>query len=206
MDVVRHGAGEPGVSDGDATAVVDARDLDGADDFVPSHAGWCGPAVAGLKAPSAAVLRSRCEPLCTPVTAEREPMSAPDVAHVLARRRRLRGSEGGLMTTTSAKVIEGTAWPDFLTVEQAAAIVRIGRTAAYELARRYLATDGVEGLPVLRIGKQLRVPRVALERWLGGPLTPPTRTRSSSASGRSRSRSDRALALAPVEQLALLSE
>jgi hypothetical protein len=65
------------------------------------------------------------------------------------------------------------SWPDFLTVEQAAAIVRIGRTSAYGLARRYLASDGAEGLPVIRIGKQLRVPRVALERWLGGALTPP---------------------------------
>ena len=63
--------------------------------------------------------------------------------------------------------------PDFLTIEQAAAILRIGRTAAYALARRYVATDGAEGLPVIRIGRQLRVPRAQLERWHGGPLTPP---------------------------------
>ena len=67
----------------------------------------------------------------------------------------------------------GAGWPDFLTVEQAAEILRIGRTVAYELARRYLATDGAEGLPVIRIGKQLRVPRAHLERWYGAPLTPP---------------------------------
>jgi hypothetical protein len=65
-----------------------------------------------------------------------------------------------------------------LTVEQAATVLRIGRTVAYELARRYLATDGADGLPVLRIGKQLRVPRAHLERWHGGPLTPPTPPRS----------------------------
>jgi excisionase family DNA binding protein len=61
--------------------------------------------------------------------------------------------------------------PNFLTVEEAAAILRIGRTAAYELARRYLATGGAEGLPVIRVGRQLRVPRAALEVWAGGPIT-----------------------------------
>ena len=38
--------------------------------------------------------------------------------------------------------------PDVLTVEEAARLVRIGRTAAYQLANRYLATDGSEGMPV----------------------------------------------------------
>ena len=61
--------------------------------------------------------------------------------------------------------------PDFLTVEEAAAILRIGRTAAYEQARRYLATGGAEGLPVIRVGRQLRVPRAALEAWARGPIT-----------------------------------
>ena len=74
---------------------------------------------------------------------------------------------------TSANSMQGAAWPDFLTVEQAAAIVRIGRTSAYGLARLYLATDGADGLPAIRIGKQLRIPRAHLERWHGGPLTPP---------------------------------
>jgi hypothetical protein len=36
--------------------------------------------------------------------------------------------------------------PDFLTVEEAACVMRIGRTAAYQLARHYLATGGKEGL------------------------------------------------------------
>ena len=63
--------------------------------------------------------------------------------------------------------------PDFLTVEEAAEVLRIGRTAAYKLARQYLATDGDDGLPVIRMGRQLRVPRLALEDMTGGPITWP---------------------------------
>ena len=63
--------------------------------------------------------------------------------------------------------------PDFLTVEEAAAVLRIGRSKAYELAREYLATDGTSGLPVIRLGKQLRAPRALLERWMGSSITWP---------------------------------
>jgi excisionase family DNA binding protein len=52
--------------------------------------------------------------------------------------------------------------PEVLTVEEAAAVLRIGRGAAYALARQYLATDGREGLPVVRLGRSLRVPRAKL--------------------------------------------
>ena len=61
--------------------------------------------------------------------------------------------------------------PDFLTVEEAARVLRIGRTAAYELARRWRSTDGREGLPVVAFGRLLRVPRAALESISGGPIT-----------------------------------
>jgi len=60
--------------------------------------------------------------------------------------------------------------PDFFTVEEAARILRIGRTAAYELARKWRATDGREGLPVVIFGRLLRVPRTALEAISGGQL------------------------------------
>ena len=63
--------------------------------------------------------------------------------------------------------------PDFLTIEEAADVVRIGRTAAYRLARQYLATGGAIGIPAVRFGKQLRVPRCKLEAALGGPITWP---------------------------------
>ena len=67
----------------------------------------------------------------------------------------------------------GAPPPDLLTIEEAARVLRIGRTSAYALARRYLATCGVEGLPVLRVGHQLRVPRCGLEELVGGPITWP---------------------------------
>ena len=73
----------------------------------------------------------------------------------------------------------GDGAPDFLTVEEAALVLRIGRTAAYQLAREFLDTAGASGLPVIRCGRQLRVPRCRLEEQLGGPLTWPLRSSSS---------------------------
>lgn len=56
--------------------------------------------------------------------------------------------------------------PEVLTVEEAAKVLRIGRGAAYELARQFRETDGREGLPVVPLGRSLRVPKVALRRLL----------------------------------------
>ena len=86
--------------------------------------------------------------------------------------------------------------PQFLTVEEAASVVRIGRTAAYQLAALYEATDGREGLPVVRFGRLLRVPRARLEDWAGGPLAapsddnepPPDRTASKTAAAQEEPR------------------
>ena len=60
--------------------------------------------------------------------------------------------------------------PPFLTVEEAAKRLRIGRTLAYQLARRYRTTGGTEGLPVVAFGNVLRVPRAKLEELAGGPI------------------------------------
>jgi hypothetical protein len=76
------------------------------------------------------------------------------------------------MTDTHESSIEQAA-PDLLTIKEAGAVMRVGRSKAYDLARRYLATGGVDGLPVRRIGNQLRAPRLLLEEWLGVPITWP---------------------------------
>lgn len=55
-----------------------------------------------------------------------------------------------------------------LTVEEAADVLRIGRGTAYALARRFRETGGREGLPVIVLGRSLRVPRAGLERLLSG--------------------------------------
>jgi excisionase family DNA binding protein len=66
-----------------------------------------------------------------------------------------------------------TSPPDFLSVREAAAVLRIGKTCAYELAQQFVHTSGESGLKVIRVGRQLRVPRTALEEMLGGPITWP---------------------------------
>ena len=51
----------------------------------------------------------------------------------------------------------------FLRVEEAVRVLRISRTSAYALTRRFLDTDGREGLPAVRVGRSVRVPVAALE-------------------------------------------
>ena len=62
--------------------------------------------------------------------------------------------------------------PEVLTIEEAAKVLRIGRGAAYALARRYLATEGREGLPVVPLGRSRRVPRAGLLRLLDVDVEP----------------------------------
>ena len=52
--------------------------------------------------------------------------------------------------------------PLMLTVEHARAVLGIGRSLAYSEVRRYLATGGREGIPAVRIGSAIRVPRAGL--------------------------------------------
>lgn len=54
-----------------------------------------------------------------------------------------------------------------ISVEEAGSLVGLGRTKAYEEARRFLRTDGREGLPCLRWGRALVCPTAALWRLLG---------------------------------------
>ncbi|MDF1596289.1 MAG: hypothetical protein P1T08_09350 [Acidimicrobiia bacterium] len=56
-------------------------------------------------------------------------------------------------------------------MEEAAVLLRIGRTKAYAMAREWRETDGRSGLPVVDLGHVLRVPRRALEELIGAELT-----------------------------------
>lgn len=60
--------------------------------------------------------------------------------------------------------------PDLLTVEEAGAVLRVGRTKAYAMASEWRRTEGASGLPVLDFGHVLRVPRHALEQLVGAEL------------------------------------
>jgi len=62
--------------------------------------------------------------------------------------------------------------PDFLTVEETARLLRLGRTQVYELTRAWRATGGQRGLPVVAFGRRLRVPKSELLRLAGlmGPV------------------------------------
>ena len=51
-------------------------------------------------------------------------------------------------------------------------LLRIGRTSAYALAREWRETGGRSGLPVVELGRQLRVPRAALEELHATVTTP----------------------------------
>ncbi|HAP75781.1 MAG TPA: hypothetical protein DCR14_06825 [Acidimicrobiaceae bacterium] len=65
-----------------------------------------------------------------------------------------------------AVVVESNPLSDdvrpLLTIAEAARLLRISHSLAYELAATYLASDCTVGLPVIRLGSCLRVPRWAL--------------------------------------------
>ena len=105
---------------------------------------------------------------------------------------------------------------EVLTVEEAAAVLRIGRGLAYEQAQLFRQTQGREGLPVLVIGRCLRVPRSALEELIGlsgvsraippGPASgslatsPESRPQSRAAASTSTTRRSRLPALPQQQQ------
>lgn len=65
----------------------------------------------------------------------------------------------------------GVRVPDLLTVMEAAAVARISRTTAYELAHQFLATNGKAGMPAKRVGGQIRIQRDRFEEWIGTAIT-----------------------------------
>lgn len=55
--------------------------------------------------------------------------------------------------------------PLFYRVEEAAEILCISRSSAYEMANDWLRTDGEHGLPCLRLGRRIVVPRAVIDDW-----------------------------------------
>ncbi len=89
--------------------------------------------------------------------------------------------------------------PAMLTVEEAARVLRIGRSLAYQLATLYITSDGIDGLPVVRLGGVLRVPGFAVRELITTGVivqltsTPPVSTATTRPTRARRSKSaDRA--------------
>jgi hypothetical protein len=104
--------------------------------------------------------------------------------------------------------------PDFLTLDEAAAVLRVGRSTAYREANAFETSGGTTGIPVIRYGKQFRVPRCRLEEQLGGPITWPLPTptaiepaiTTSATRSRPKKRASRSVASRSTAQLALAIE
>lgn len=104
-----------------------------------------------------------------------------------------------------------SAPPDFLTLDEAAVVLRVGRSTAYREANAFERSGGRTGIPVIRYGKQFRVPRCRLEEQLGGPITWPLPVEHgtqepTTRSARSTKRPRRAVASRSTAQLSLAIE
>jgi hypothetical protein len=61
--------------------------------------------------------------------------------------------------------------PPFLTVIQAGEVLQLGRSTCYELTVQWDCTGGAAGLPFVWFGRQKRIPRDALVRYVESQLT-----------------------------------
>ena len=63
-------------------------------------------------------------------------------------------------------------YPELMTIEEAAEYLRISRATGYQLARQYRITGGSDGLPVLKVGRGLRVVRSELANLISSGAPP----------------------------------
>jgi excisionase family DNA binding protein len=61
-------------------------------------------------------------------------------------------------------VVVRTGEAAFLRVREAAVVLGISNSAAYELANVWLATEGRTGLPAVRMGRRILIPRAAIDQ------------------------------------------
>lgn len=137
--------------------------------------------------------------------------SFPYVCSELSRHA-LAGGMTQVKTMIEPPVALSSVPPDFLTLDEAAAVLRVGRSTAYREANAFEASGGKTGIPVIRFGKQFRVPRCLLEEQLGGPITWPPLSPTAAVSNattrpaRPRKRAARTAASRSTAQLALAIE
>lgn len=88
----------------------------------------------------------------------------------------------------------GRQAPDFLTVDQTADVLQLGRSTTYELVGRFVRSAGADGIPAILVGGQYRIPRARLEEYAGRSITwpPPPRLRKARPHRRSRKAADTA--------------
>ena len=113
--------------------------------------------------------------MVTPIEARRaaQPLSLFELVEPNAPRRQ-RSARRSATAAAPTAVVEPnepsiTQMPLLLTMTEAAAVLRIGRTTVYKLAENWRATDGASGIPTVRIGAKLFVRRADLERIVDGP-------------------------------------
>ncbi len=63
--------------------------------------------------------------------------------------------------------------PPFMTIEQAAKVLQLGRSKTYELSVEWERSGGASGLPFVWFGRQKRIPRAVLQRFVDATLAPP---------------------------------
>lgn len=71
-------------------------------------------------------------------------------------------------------------------MEEAAAILRISRNAAYAAARQWCVTGGKSGLACIEVGRTVRLPRTELDRLLGRPAWLPHRVSTATSARKCR--------------------
>lgn len=96
--------------------------------------------------------------------------------------------------------------PACLTVEEAAAVMRIGRGSAYAGVNEFLDSGGAAGIPAIRIGRKIRVPFAALEALLGGHIAWPLSTKLDVASNAGLDRVPRSTSPSRVDREAVAAD
>ena len=102
---------------------------------------------------------------------------------------------------------EWSAMPLLLKVEEAAAVLRISRSRAYEMTTLYAHTAGTSGLPSLRIGGLLRIPKFALYELAttGHILQLAPKTEPAASNATAQAKSTRTRTTTDHSQLSLLA-